>query len=128
VERFQRAILTLQVLRNGLTSLKGDLISIQVKHFQSVIFKEMLRNDINAIISELMFSDGQFLQPHVVEEHLPKVDCYRLALCLVHWVVNVQLFQSIVALIEDTKDSNNSIMINLVIAEVETQQFIMGEK
>lgn len=57
----------------------------------------MLHYNVDAVIAELMLAHGDLLQTHVVLEHLTEVDGHRLADCLVHWVLDVELLQGVVA-------------------------------
>ena len=51
VKGLKGAVRALKVLCNCLTALEGDLVGIQVKHFEGVVLKEVLHNDVNTIIS-----------------------------------------------------------------------------
>ena len=47
-----------------------------------------------------MFPDAQFLQAHVVLEHLSEMDCHTLADSSVYWIINVELLEVVVARIQ----------------------------
>ena len=76
----------------------------------------MLHYDVDAIISQFVLSNAQFLQTNIVLEHLSEMNSYTLTDSSVNWVVNVQLFKIIVARIEHREDSNNSIVVNFIVS------------
>ena len=56
------------------------------------------------------------------------MDSHRLADSFVDWVVDVELFQSVVAGVEHAKDADDAVMVDFVVAQVEREQFVMREK
>ena len=88
----------------------------------------MLHNNIDSIVSQLMFSNGELLKSNVVQEHLSKVNSHRLALGLVHGIVDIQLLKGIVALVQHRQYSNDPIVVDLVVAKVEREQLVVGEQ
>ena len=56
----------------------------------------MLHDDVHAVITQAVLSNGQLLQAHIVLEHLAEVDGHGLADGLVDGVLNVKLFEGIV--------------------------------
>ena len=56
------------------------------------------------------------------------MDCYTLADSSVYWVVDVEFFEVVVARIQHREDTDNSIVVNFVIAKVERKKLIMCEK
>lgn len=81
----------------------------------------MLHNDIDAVISQTMLLNGELLQAHIVLEHLTEVDGYRLANGFEHRVVDVKLLKCVVAGIKNREDSNDAIMVDLVVGKVQRQ-------
>ena len=75
-----------------------------------------------------MLPHANFLQADVVLEHLAEVDGHRLADGLVDWVFNVELLEGVVGAVQDRKDTNNTIVVHLIIAQVQTEKLIMSEK
>ena len=57
----------------------------------------MLHQNVEAIISELVLTDGELLQADVILKHLAKVYSHRLAYRLVDRIVDIELFQRVVA-------------------------------
>ena len=88
----------------------------------------MLHDDVDTIIAQAMFLDTQLLKANVVLEHFPEVDRYALTDCPVDWIINVKFFQRIVARIKHRENTDDSIMFNLVVSEVEGEHFIVGEE
>ena len=56
------------------------------------------------------------------------MDSHTLADSSVYRVVDVEFFEVVVARIQHRKDTNNSIMVNFVVAKVERKKLIMSEK
>lgn len=61
-------------------------------------------------------------------KHFAEVDCDTLADGLVDRVFNIQLFQGVVAGVEHTENTNDTIVVDLVISEVEGEQLIVSEE
>ena len=61
-------------------------------------------------------------------EHLSEVNGDTLADGLIYWILNIQLFEGVVTRIEHTKNTNDTIMIDFVIAKIERQELIVSEK
>ena len=93
VQGLQRAILSLEVLRDRLTPFETDLVRIQVKHLQRVVFKQVLHEDVATIVSEQVLSNRQLLKSNVILEHLAEVNRHGLADGFVHGVLDVEFFQ-----------------------------------
>ena len=117
MERLQSAVLTLEVLGNGLTSLESNLVGIEVKHSQACVYQQVFHYDVDAIVAQQVFLDAQLLQAHVVLKHLAEVDSHTLANGLVHRIVDVQLIEGLVRRVEHRQNSNDSIVIDLVVAK-----------
>ena len=79
----------------------------------------MLHDDVESIIPQLVLPHGNFLQPDVILEHLSEVDCDTLADGLVDGVLDVELLQCIITRVEHGENTDDTVMINLVIAQVE---------
>ena len=75
-----------------------------------------------------MFPDAQFLQAHVVLEHLTEMDCHTLADGSVYRIIDVEFLEVVVTGIQHRKDTDNSIVVNFVVAKVERKKLIMCEK
>ena len=88
----------------------------------------MLHDDIDAIISQLVLTDRNLLKTNIVLEHLTEVDGYTLANGFVNWVFNIQFFQSVVAGIEHTQNTDDTVVVDLVISQIQAQQLVVREK
>ena len=75
-----------------------------------------------------MLSDAELLKPFIVLEHFAEVDGNALADSLVHWVVNVQLYKGLIAWVEHRQYSYNSVMVDLVVTQIQRLQFIMRKQ
>ena len=75
-----------------------------------------------------MLLNRQLLESHVVLEHLAEVNGHRLADCFVYWIVDIKFFECVIARIEDTENTNDTVMIYLIVSQVEGQEFVMGEE
>ena len=58
----------------GLSSLEGYLVSVEVKNPQPIILKGKLLDGIDGVTIELVFPDTEFLQPSIDLQHLSVVD------------------------------------------------------
>ena len=76
----------------------------------------MLHHDVNTIISELVLLQAQLLKSDIVLEHFTEVDGDTLADGPVDGVVDVELLQREVARVEHGQDSNDTIVVNFVVA------------
>ena len=56
----------------------------------------MLHQDVDAVAAELVLADRELLKADIVLEHLSKVYSDRLANGLIHWVINIELFECII--------------------------------
>ena len=128
MERLERAVLALEVLGNSLTALEGDLVGVEVQNTESVVFKQMLHHDVNAVVSQFVLLKTQLLQAHVVLEHFTEVNRHTLTDRAINWVVNVQLLQGEIARVEHREDTDDSVMINLVVSKTERDKLIVSEK
>jgi len=55
VKGFKRAVLALEILCNRLTRAERDFIGVQVEDTQSVILKQVLHHDVDAVVAQLVF-------------------------------------------------------------------------
>ena len=46
----------------------------------------------------------------------------------IDWIVNVQLFEIVVAGVEHWKNTDHTIMVNFVVSKVKLEEFIVGEE
>ena len=119
MEGLERAVITLEVLRDSLTTSERNLVGIQVEHFESGVFEQMLHNDVEAIISQLMLPHGDLLEADVILKHFTEVDGYTLANGLVDWILDIELLKCVVTGVEHTQDTNDTIMINFIVTQVQ---------
>ena len=70
----------------------------------------------------------QLLEANVVLEHFPEVNCHTLANGPVDRIINVEFFECVVARVEDREDTNNAVVLDLVVSQVEREHFIVGEE
>jgi hypothetical protein len=119
VKGLQGAVVTLEVLRNCLTTSEGDLIGVQVEHLKGGVFEQMFHDDVEAIVSKLMFPHGDFLETNVILKHFTEVNGDTLADGFVDWVFDIELFKSVVTGVEHTQDTNDTIMINFIVSQVQ---------
>ena len=75
-----------------------------------------------------MLLNAQLLQSNVVLEHFTEVDSYTLANSAVNRVVNVKLFKCVITRIEDRENTNDTIMFDLVVTQVEGKHLVVREK
>lgn len=128
VKGLKRAVWVSQILCNGLTSLEGNFIGIQVKDLKCVIFQQVLHDDKDSITPQLMLSNTELLETNVVLEHFTKVNGDTLADGLINRVVKVQLLKSVIGAVENREDTDDSIVVNLVVTEVELEELVMSEE
>ena len=87
----------------------------------------MLHDDIYAIVAQFVLLDTQLLKADVVLEHFPEVNSYTLTNSPVNRIIDVQFLQSVVTRVEYRENSNNAIMLDLVVSQVQRKHFIMGK-
>ena len=75
-----------------------------------------------------MLLNAKFLQSDVVLEHLTEVDGDTLADGAVDRIVNVQLVQGEVRRVENGENADDTVMVNLVVAETERAKLIVREE
>jgi hypothetical protein len=88
----------------------------------------VLHDDIDAIVAQFVLLDTQLLKSNVVLEHFSEVNCHTLANSPVYRVIDVQFLQCVVTRIEHRENTNDTIVLNLVISQVQRKHFIMGEE
>jgi len=87
----------------------------------------VLHDDIYAIVAQFVLLDTQLLKADVVLEHFPEVNSYTLTNSPVNRIIDVQFLQSVVTRVEYRENSNNAIMLDLVVSQVQRKHFIMGK-
>jgi len=75
-----------------------------------------------------MLLDTQFLQSNVVLEHFSEVDSHTLANGPVDGVINVKFLKCVIAGVEDRENTDDTIVFNLVISQVEGKHLIVREE
>lgn len=75
-----------------------------------------------------MLPDAQFLQADVILEHLSKMDSYRLADGPVNGILDVELLQGVVGRVQNGEDSDDTVVVDLVVSQVQGDELVMGEK
>ena len=75
-----------------------------------------------------MLADAQLLETFVVLEHFAEVDRNTLADRLVDWVVNIQLYQGLVARVEDGENTDDAIVVDFVVAEIQRLQLVVSKQ
>jgi hypothetical protein len=128
VERLKAAVLSLEVLRNRLASFEAYFVCIKVKHFQGVVFEQVLHQDVTAVVTQQVLANRELLEADVVLEHLAEMDGDGLADGLVHWVLNIKLLQSEVRAVEHREDADDSVVVDFVVSKVQRQQLVVGEQ
>jgi hypothetical protein len=61
-------------------------------------------------------------------EHFSEVNGNTLTDSFVDWVFKVEFFKSVVARVQNTQDTNHSIMVDFIVAKVQREQLIMSEE
>lgn len=74
VQCLQGAVVRFEVLCEGLTSSEGQFVGIEVENLERIVFKKVLHDDVEAIVSQLVLSHRNFLQTNIILEHLTKVN------------------------------------------------------
>jgi hypothetical protein len=128
VERLQRAVLSFQVCRDALTTFEGNFVTVEVQHFKGVVLEQMLHDDVNAIVTKSVLANRKLLQADVVLKHLSEVNRDTLADCLVNRVFNVEFFECVVATVQDRKDTNDAVVVYLIVTKVERQKLVVREQ
>ena len=79
----------------------------------------MFHQDVDPVIPQFVLPDWELLETHIILEHFPEMDRHWLTDGAVDRIIDVQLFKGVVARIKYTKYTDNSIVIDFVITEVE---------
>lgn len=88
----------------------------------------MLHDDVDAIVTQLVLLDAQLLEADVVLEHLAEVNGHALADGPVHWVVDVELFQRVVARVKHRENTDDAVVLDFVVSEVERKHLVVREE
>lgn len=75
-----------------------------------------------------MLLNAQLLESNVVLEHFAEVDGYTLANSAVDRVVNIKLLKCVITGVEDRQDTDDTIMLDLVVSKVEGKHLIVREE
>ena len=119
MEWLERAVFTLEVLGDSFATTEWDLVGVQVKHLQSGVLEQVLHYDVESIVSKLMLPHGNFLESHIVLKHLTEMNGDTLANGLVDRIFDIQFLQGVVTGVEHTEDTNDTIMVNFVVAQIQ---------
>jgi len=66
-----------------------------------------------------MLSHWNFLETDIILKHFSEVNSNTLTNSLVDWVLNIKLLKGVITWIQYWKNTDDSIMINFIISEVE---------
>ena len=88
----------------------------------------MLHDYVNTVVAQAVLADAQLLETFVVLEHFAEVDRNTLADRLVDWVVNIQLYQGLVARVEDGENTDDAIVVDFVVAEIQRLQLVVSKQ
>lgn len=128
VKGLERAVVTLEILGDSLAAAERHFICVQVEDLQRVVLEQVLHDNVHAVVTQLMLPEGDLLQANVVSEHLAEVNRDRLTYRLVYWVVDIELLERVVRRVQHGKDTDNTIVIHLVVAKVQRDESVVREQ
>jgi hypothetical protein len=88
----------------------------------------MLHQNVDSVVAQFVLANGQFLKPHIVLEHLSKVNRDTLTNRLVNGVVDIEFFESVVAAVQHGKDTDDSVVVDFIVAKIERKQLVVREE